>query len=64
MSDSRHMHEIDNFYLMRKRIDDFISRTMEWLKLERTFAQVGPPTGTCPEPCPDGFRISPKVETP
>lgn len=63
MSDSRCVCEIDN-YLMRKRIADFINRTMEWLKLERTFAQIGLPRGSCPEPCPGDFRISPEMETP
>lgn len=64
MLDSRCVCEIDNFYLMRKRIADLTNRTTEWLELERTFPEAGPPRGSCPEPCPDGFRISPRTEAP
>jgi len=44
----------------------------EWLRLGGTSgsiwsnppAQAGPPTASCPEPHPDGFWVSPSIETP
>lgn len=46
-------------------------RIKDWLRLERTLevtwsnplSPAGPPTASCPGSCPDGFWLSPRLET-